>query len=911
MTPVLGLLRFADSECIMPITFDQIEKLPNGAQFYTADLHVHSFGASHDVKDSGMTVEKIIDTARKHHISLLSITDHNNDSSVRPSIEYAQKYASNLLVLPGVEITTANGHLLVYFAQEKFDCVRNLLAQIEIQGKYGSRDSHTRKSMAEVIDVAERLGGICIAAHIDRAKTGFEAMIQGYPNAKKDIIASSGLYGLEFDSPSHLVWYSVDDESTPHGSERKKLLKIRLESKATSVRPRLAAVQNSDAHSISDFVAQHTRRFLTRLKMSELTFEGFRTALIDPEARVRAVSSIPPAIPRVLGMQIDGGFLDGNTFHFSDNLNCFIGGRGTGKSTAIKSLAYGLGLTDELEDYDNCPDNVVLYCEDENGVRFRYERNRGQAPDVQAKEDRSITDVPSDAFRVEFYGQGQLAEVAHDPLNNSSVLQQFLDTHISLNDLKERESAQLSELSENSSQLIPLEASAAQLGTKLIASQEIEKKLKIAEAGRLKEIVTLQSKLASEKALCSALIDIQQFYSRGVSFSNLLRSYDNLAIEAGELTGHPDSTPFLQKAQQTIYTANASLQASQKAVTEDLKRFSKQLGEAITGLQAQHHKMEYEINSKVTEFQKKGLSGDIRGLNLLIKQKEELSAEILRIRGQQALLQELRDNRSGLLGSLQQTRLEMATRRKEQLFTINQNLRKTTEDYAVNLYYDSSGIVDDFKALLDSVMEGTYFQEESKTALCNAVTPEQLALLVRARDMKSIEKLGKISADAASKITEEFLYLSNSHILEVTAKPAKPIIKVMTKGSRPRELNVNQLSDGQKHTILLTVAMLAESNLPLVMDQPEDDLDNAFIFNCVVSTLRSIKERRQIILVTHNANIAVLGDSEMLFPMQRKEYRGTVIDPGSIDRDETKQAVQNILEGGEQAFRRRQEIYGH
>ena len=63
--------------------------------------------------------------------------------------------------------------------------------------------------------------------------------------------------------------------------------------------------------------------------------------------------------------------------------------------------------------------------------------------------------------------------------------------------------------------------------------------------------------------------------------------------------------------------------------------------------------------------------------------------------------------------------------------------------------------------------------------------------------------------------------------------------------------------------------MLAVSNIPLVIDQPEDDLDNAFIFSALVRLLRTIKERRQVILVTHIANNAVLGDAELLRPMKR------------------------------------------
>lgn len=109
----------------------------------------------------------------------------------------------------------------------------------------------------------------------------------------------------------------------------------------------------------------------------------------------------------------------------------------------------------------------------------------------------------------------------------------------------------------------------------------------------------------------------------------------------------------------------------------------------------------------------------------------------------------------------------------------------------------------------------------------------------------------------------------------------------------------------------LKLDLVAESNIPLIMDQPEDDLDNTFIFKTVVTTLRKIKETRQVIVVTHNANIAVLGDSELLLPMQRSGDTGRVSDRGSVDRTETKKAVQDILEGGELAFRKRKEIYGY
>jgi hypothetical protein len=894
----------------MSITFDQIKTVHSGARFYTADLHVHSFGGSADVKDVSMTVEQIIDSAFAHKVSLLTVTDHNSTLNLQAAQDYAIKYAGQLLVLPGMEVTTAHGHLLAYFDPKNPDRVRDLLALIKLQGKQGARDSHTAMAMAEVIAEVERLGGICVAAHIDRTQTGFEMLAPGFPNWKKDIISSPGLYGLEFDNADNLQWYSSDDEGTAQAGERKKIYNTRLAAGTTAPRAVLAAVQNSDAHTMKDFVAQHAKRSLTRFKMNELSFEGFRTALVDPTARVRATATIPKAVPRILGMQVSGGFLDGTTVQFSDNLTCFIGGRGTGKSTAIQSLAYGLGGNEALSDCDNCPDSIVVYCEDENGTRYRYERIRGREVTVQAKEDSTITDVPADSFRVEFYAQGELAEVAKNPLVNPLLLQEFLDRHISLSDLQRREQDLIQLLSDNSVQLIPYETSNAQLPAKKTDFDELNKKLEVAEAGRLKEVAAGQARLAAEKGLVDSLGAIEKLYSSGLSLASAKRSYDTVVADAGALTGDARSLPYLAKAKSIIDQANAIVDAEQQQLNLRLQQFAADLRLALQSLRQEHKVMEQEIGAKIMDFQKKGLSGDLKGLNDLIKLRSTITAVITRITGQQSELNRLREERTGLLVQLRGVRGAMADLRKEQVKVINRVLPRTIEDYAINLYYDSAGIPDEFVQFVTRKMQGTYFKEDTARQLCSSVRPEELADLLRNRDTKAIGQVPGC-ANWGEEIPRRFGDLTSIHALEVLPKQPKPIIKVLTKGTAPKQIPVNQLSDGQKHTILLTIALLAESNLPLIMDQPEDDLDNAFIFKSVVSVLRTIKERRQILMVTHNANIAVLGDSELLCPMQRSGDTGRVFDRGSVDRPETAKAVQDILEGGELAFRRRREIYGH
>src|SRR6202000_3285317 len=143
--------------------------------------------------------------------------------------------------------------------------------------------------------------------------------------------------------------------------------------------------------------------------------------------------------PRVHGVAFIGGFLREERIHFSNNLNCFIGGRGAGKSTAVRAIAYAFGLNDEFENYDNCPDGVSVFCEDENGIQYRYTRSRGGDISVEALDDGAISDVPVDAFRIEYFGQGELSKIAEDPLKNPQLFQEFLDRHTSLRDLVETE----------------------------------------------------------------------------------------------------------------------------------------------------------------------------------------------------------------------------------------------------------------------------------------------------------------------------------------------------------------------------------------------------------------------------------------------------------------------------------------
>ena len=127
-------------------------------------------------------------------------------------------------------------------------------------------------------------------------------------------------------------------------------------------------------------------------------------------------------------------------------------------------------------------------------------------------------------------------------------------------------------------------------------------------------------------------------------------------------------------------------------------------------------------------------------------------------------------------------------------------------------------------------------------------------------------------------------------------------------GSEAGSFQQGDLSTGQKNTAVLSL-LLARGTGPVLIDQPEDELDSEFLYKELVPLLRSAKRQRQLIIVTHNANVPVNADAELVYSLKAEGGRGVCLSQGGLDRPDVTLAVLDIMEGSEEAFRRRQEKY--
>jgi hypothetical protein len=477
-----------DEESISPL--DEVLALPTGACFYRADLHIHSYGGSHDVRDAGMTSAAIAATAAREGLSIIAITDHNEIINVEAALEAAR--GSRVCVVPGVELSTPQGHLLCYLPT--LATLRRFYGQLSIVDQ-GQPTSRCQQAILQCLNLLTALGGFGVLAHID-APSGFEVEVPGASPHKMDVLCHPALLGIELKQATSPISYADGDpipERVRMGRERINRLKLGL-------KQNLARVLNSDAHALESLGrnAANARR-VTRYKMETPSFDGLRIALEDADARVRIEDQIPQAVPRVLGLQIDGGFLSGEAIQFSPNLNCIIGGRGTGKSTAfeaVRCLVKDGSQASNVVDSEVWPEELYLFWQDQAGQQHTL--YRAKDGEIQNVDD---SDLGPSSFDIDCFGQGEAARISLEAQKNPLALLHYLDKFVDLHEAAEAEEKARERLltlqeemekADQKIQLVPqFERSLATTQQQLAALQKPE----------VKELIELQRHLAREREL--------------------------------------------------------------------------------------------------------------------------------------------------------------------------------------------------------------------------------------------------------------------------------------------------------------------------------------------------------------------------------------------------------------------------
>ncbi len=643
--------------------------------------------------------------------------------------------------------------------------------------------------------------------------------------------------------------------------------------------------------------------------------EGLRQAFLDPGSRIRHPDQYDLAArDRIVSIAWDGGFLNGESLDPAEQLTCLIGGKGTGKSTVVESLRFafdieapaGLGRAQ----YDKLVENALppgtrvdVIFELRDGTRYSLTRTSGQAPDLRDNDDNAVDLSPAEILDPAIYSQGQILETARQPLAHLGLLDSFIEA-----DLAERqrdEERVLEELQENTQRLT------AALGQEEKREQDsariahLEKARKAFDKKGVSARTELRRQLDQEERLVeSALSELDELRAT----LEALEAFSETPPLLTEKLPHSKVWKELLPAWNALSDKADKFKADMQSAIADLRKRLVEIQEPDSDWSRSVRKKREEVAKVYRELQDEYPDLDLAQFERVDRELDDLRLRVGDPSELAGKIANLRSERKDLLRALTENRRKQFRSRDE----LAKNLTDAL-DGAVRIEVEFQGhrsVLADELTNLKTGAKGEVLRELSKHPKC---TPESLGDALLAGPETLQKDFGLTKAQAV-KLADKISLEDKLEIQQLAIPDCVTIeFNLAEPGETPRYRDLTRLSVGQKATSILLI-LLAQEKRPLVIDQPEDDLDNRFVFKDVVERVRKVKDQRQLILATHNANIPVLGDAELIAVLEAEESggkpTGRVEDTGSIDSGSIKRAVTLILEGGREAFTRRQEKYG-
>lgn len=877
-----------------------------GARYLRADLQVHTpidpaFDRKPEPKDANdrrALARDYLSKAHERGIELVAITEHNDVSWI-DDLRYAAR-GLGMQLFPGFEIESKEGiHVLCLFEPDaKVTHLEDCLARLGLtKEKRETQRLELRadKSFPELIEfVQEECGGICIAAHIETTKGLLSAVREG---ARVDMWKTPALLAAQLSRPP-------DEIASGNG-------RIVRGEDPIYARERLPAyVLTSDCRSFATIGEKSTW-----IKMDEVSVEGLRQAFLDPESRL---SYTDPGErrqgARLLGARWEGGFLGGVAFPLNVELNALIGGKGTGKSTIIETIRYVFDLG-----FHNIPDvkeaagklidsafksgsKISLVVETE-APRKRYviERTAPHAPIVRDEFGESRPELnPRMLLRPCVYGQKEIYGIAQDPPALLTLLDGFAEG--ALREAADREHSLLERLRQNAALLIDTRRQIDDAEARLEELPTLQQwRIQFREAG-FEELLRERRQLDREDRLLTsaseALTERLRVLARGANEQSLART-----LELPEDEELPNAE-LIREAHSLLARADSTWETKFGELRAELDRTSSELDNVRARWRERRESRAAEFDRALRELQARMPEVDPERYLDVERRIEQLTPLGEVVEQLKTTLTQARDERAKLLLELESARGERYRTRDRAAQDLNAALAGTL---LIEVTY--RGDRASFIKRLSELRTGARADNLRRMVEKPTFTPAAFAAGVRSRQ---VAQLGLTAGQANSMeraLTEETLLE-----LEVADLPDRVELKLdisLGEGSDYRSLD--RLSPGQKSTAILLLIML-ESKDPLLIDQPEDDLDNRFIYDDIVKRLRKAKPERQFLIATHNANIPILGDAEQIVALDAKEIdgppvRGFVRARGSIDAAPVRAAAEEILEGGREAFALRQAKY--
>jgi predicted ATPase len=864
-----------------------------GSVYRKIDLHVHT-PRSYDYADKNVSGKDIVDTALKAGLDAIAITDHDHYEFIDTVKQAA--VGTDLVVFPGVEISTRDGHLIAILDpisnQEE---VRTLLSLCGIgttkSNPFGTQKTLSSMPIEEVAKVVKNQGGIAVLAHIDGPKGAMTEV--GVGKTRELIHGHKAILALEL----------LDEAVKKEWGEGKIYPTIR------------ACIQGSDAHSLSQIGQRHTW-----VKVSSLDIKGLRQAFKDPEVRVRLASEYNSTKARsyVESLKVSQGFFGTLDVQFNPGLNCFIGGQGVGKSALIEFLRFVLdnisGSSEIKKDHEGKLKHLVqlggvvsVTIVHSDGNRFAVERtfnpDEGNPLRVQRiLEDDSLEDYPittlSRLFPVLAYSQGEAMSVARDGIKQLGLI----DSHIDI-------SGELRNLTETIQQLHDNTRELQQLDSQLEDIEELQKQ----KDNYSRQIEDLEQQLSrievvqKEPAIRDhqAWLDEEQFLLKiqkardeiRLKITGFLDSINLVSLDIAVPTsklGHDKELHAVKKTAMELRSVIDRLKVDTEKLFQQNRQQSANAAPDWIAQYRQHIEAHEDATKRVGNIE---LSGLAQNLKKLKQEFGRIESTLALAKSNQAKKQNLMKTRKTLLTQVDTERGRITTKRRKQAENMTKTLKKR-----VVISVSTAKNTTEYEGWLHKHLKSREITSAHLQSLLS-VKPTDLAQILRSEARDKLKEVTSLS----KRVTESVFtyFFSNPEcIYELEEIPLEdlPDIRLRINATEYRQLD--QLSTGQKFTVIILLS-LVDDEQPLIYDQPEDALDTSMIYSDIAQILRRAKDNRQFIFATHNSNMSVGADLDLAIVITATSTDAMVDSIGGLSTEKVRNSLIEYLEGGSEAMRQR------
>lgn len=615
-------------------------------------------------------------------------------------------------------------------------------------------------------------------------------------------------------------------------------------------------------------------------------------------------------------VEVMGGFLGGLSIALPKGLICIIGPRGSGKSTLAEAMRYALsgikGPSDERYSLirANLGQSVVtaLAQRDSDEVVFTVRRVFGQPATLTGPDGRSVADVDLDRgtfLPIDGYSADRIEKIAVESLGdlrrtlldelraeelreiqlkvaeNRRSLEANADAIRSvertISDVTER----IEELGDVRARLAALPHSIGDESSAALVGASKQQQANQREAQNLAEAAKAISEFRGViKEYVSAQIDRLDgpLYVPGSNNSETIKPLDQVLAEA---------TRAIRQLVEQIDNHITAVERSIRTTSEDLRV----VHAAQEAEYARLHEKNYAVGAAVRE--RTAAQQAVVALESLERQRAEAREK----------LGFLRDKRKDMKGNYLLERERISTVRE----VVAANLQREAGGKVRVRIARNADSLEYQQKLLGGLKGARVKNHEEIVRSLMRLRPEQLAQIIQDNDVAEFEELTSLGTERCRKILDACRENLDPLDLEIVAIEDKVSIELNVGSSQePNFKDAAELSSGQKCTALLPLLM-ARRDTPLIIDQPEDNLDNHFIYETVVDTIRRLKGRRQMIFVTHNANIPVLAEADLVMVLESDGKTGHIAKSGTLD--ECKDEIIDLLEGGRTAFELRRKRY--